>query len=656
MCGIAGIFLTGGVDRPLAEAASRMSASMRLRGPDDEGFLLGWRNGPGARPLRGPATVDMSAEPLAYTARDAIDHVIDISSSLALVHRRLSIIELSPKGHQPMCSADGRYWIVFNGEIYNFAEIRSELEREGQRFVSGSDTEVLVNAYARWQTDCLKRLNGMFAFAIWDDRDKVLFCARDRIGIKPFYYVLTEGQFIFASDIGSLLASGLHRAQPDLEGLYHGLSYGVAPRPLTAFAGVKALRQGSWMTVDAGGKSQTASYWRLPFGRQDRSMTEQAARELISDRLQVSIRRKLIADVPVGVFMSGGIDSTLIAAMASRQHPGICAFTLAFPGNRKLDESAEARATAALHPMRHVVQQVEPESVLPDLLDIMRVYEEPFYDLSPNYLVCKLAALQDMTVVLNGLGGDELFGGYAYYGWLDRWRWLRRCRPLLQVMRHVPIVRHGADRLAAVAESEDGVAFSATVRMFLTERERKRLFRDRSLPDTETVEVLRRLYIGDDVSFDDDVEAMNHMEMLNYLGNHHVYRTDAFTMHFSLEGRLPFLDHELVEAAFTVPSHFKVRNGQTKWLLRQIAGDWVAPEVLGSRKRGFDLPTGIWMKHELAETVRHKLEILSDRGIFDADEIRVIDGEWRRGLRSFRSVWQLVATEIWFETFFDNAS
>lgn len=653
MCGIAGILkLHGSMPTPRA-ALEGMSRAMELRGPDDEGFLVASLGEREPLPFRGssPLSPERAADP--RYPREPLSAAEGVEGSLFLVHRRLSILDLSPSGHQPMGSPDGRHWIVYNGEIYNYRELREELRELGVELRSDSDTEVLLHAYRTWGPDCLKRCNGMFALAIWDEAEKTLFCARDRVGIKPFYYVVSEGLFLFASDVQTLIASGLYRPQLDLQGLYYGMSFGVAPRPMTMFEGVRALEQAHWMKVHPGGRIERERYWRVPTCVQDAAMSEPEAVALIGSKLEAAVARRLVSDVPVGTMMSGGIDSTTVSAMASRGHPGIKAFTLVFDDYPRLNELPQAKATAAMHPLQHVTCGVRADATMDVIGEMVECYEEPFYDLSPNYLMTRRIAEEGVTVVLMGLGGDELFGGYPYYRWENRWKLLRAGRPLLEVASRLPWVGHLGERLLAMGQSPTPEGFGIAARCFMTDREKQRLFGRQADPGWDTVETIRDLYVGQDVEFTDAIEAIGYIDLLNYIGNHHVYRVDKFTMRFSLEGRLPLLDHELIEAAARVPSKLRVHPDGQKYVLRQVARGRIHDSCFEMRKKGFDLPTDEWLRGPLAGLLDDKWSQLQERGWFQADELSRIRRDWLTHGRSYRGVWQLVAIELWAERFLD---
>lgn len=653
MCGIAGIFSFGDNKNRFAENSVMMSVAMRNRGPDDEGYMIASHGHEKPVVFFGNDSQNYGGTDLEYIPTRPIESAKTFEGSLFFAHRRLSIIDLSPAGHQPMCTADKRFWIIYNGEIYNHTEIKLELEKFGYRFRSTSDTEVLLYAYQHWGADFLSRLNGMFALAIWDDKNKALFCARDRVGIKPFYYTVQGNNFIFASDINTIIKSGLYKPDYDLEGLYHAMSFGVAPRPMTAFKGIKALEQAHWMSIDANGTVKMDRYWEIPTGQQDKNLGEKEAIEILKLTLTESIKKRLIADVPVGTFMSGGIDSTTISAIASELHPGINAFTLGFTNDKDLNELDQAKATAQISQMNHIVKEVEAEDALNHLYNMVECYEEPFYDISPNYIISQFVSENNIKVILNGLGGDELFGGYVYYGWLLRWLLLRKAVPFLSLSRLIRPLNPISERLLGVGRAVSADRFNLAVRSFLTDSEKKNLFIDNQVSEYNTIEAIHRLYVPEDRPFSDDIERICYIDMLNNIGNHHVYRVDKFTMRFSIEGRFPFLDHELIETAFRIPSKYKVKNGILKYILRKVAEQKIHPSCLSMQKKGFDLPTASWMKGPLDSFVNQKLHELGQRDIFKPREISRIYSDWKSGYRCFRGVWQLVGTQMWFETFID---
>ena len=655
MCGIAGILNLRHEESPLAVSIHAMADRMSHRGPDDEGYVLIGKNGRGDA-FFGDDTANISKRdelPLSLPERH-IKSAYGNPAMLAFGHRRLSIIDLTKHGHQPMCTPDRRYWLVYNGEIYNYRGIAKELQREGVRLHGGSDTEVLLNAFVFWGPRSLDLFNGMFAFAVWDNVDRRLFCARDRIGIKPFYYSMCGDFFVFASDIKTIAASGLYRAEPDPEGLYLAMAYGIAPRPTTAFRGIQALRQAHFMSIDGDGSIETRRYWSVPIGTQDRTMTEDDAVDLLEEQLHASIKRRLIADVPVGTFMSGGIDSTTISVMASRFHPGIKAFTLAYEETApELDEVPQARATASMCDMQHIVHHVRASAVLDDLNLCVEGYEEPYYGLAANHVISKVVADHGVKVVLNGLGGDELFAGYSWYRNLDYWKRARRIAPILRFL--APALRK---RWALLAESSN-IRSADRLHSFLfrhnSDAELRQLFSGDWIGPCDTIEYVHDLYV-DAMEFDDEVEALSYMDLMNYIGNHHVHRIDQFTMMHSIEGRFPFLDHELVEAAFRIPSHLKRRGKVQKYVLRQVAKKYIARECLAMTKKGFSMPVRQWLEGPLREIAETKLSALSSRDTINGDTAKRWRNEFLRTNVGATKVWHLVALELWYERFMDNAT
>ncbi len=648
MCGIAGIMATSPEAGASLHAVLRMARAMRHRGPDDEGFLLGDRQGS----VQGFLGTDSPAEVRrrwGSSMRDADGS--DAMGRVALGHRRLSIVDLSSEGHQPMADSEGRRWIVFNGEIYDFRQLRRELESLGYAFRSDTDTEVILAAYARWGCACLARLHGDFAFAIWDREDGSLFCARDRIGIKPFHYVHLPGHFIFASDIKALLASGLHAPRPDPEGLYLSMMYGMAPRPLTAFEGIRALEQSCWMRVLADGRIERGRYWRIPIGTQDARMSLSDATAALEDGLERAVRRRLEADVQVGTFMSGGIDSTTVTAIAAASRPGIHAFTLGYRDcPPELDEVGQAADTARMCPVTHVIEMVDPVEVLGDLLAWIDGYEEPYYSLAANHVVSRVVRRHGVKVALNGLGGDELFGGYDMYrlpGWLGR-----ICPSPMAFLADSFTRLTGSNRVAlAVASSPDrvhSIAFSKW-----PESDLRRVLDPRWHLPTSAADYIHHLYARD-LYFQDNVEAFSYMDLMNYVGNHHVHRVDQFTMACSIEGRFPLLDHELVELAFQVPSRWKVSPTEQKLVLRRVALDWIAPSCLSMRKKGFSLPLGQWVRGPLAPLVARSLESLMRRDIVRPEAVKECMRSYREGRLPVQRIWHLVSLELWMERFIDR--
>lgn len=651
MCGISGILNLQSEESLQAKPVWQMSQQMAHRGPDDEGFLLVGSDG-SYRSFIGDAGI--CCNDCSSLEKRHIREAFSNGSMVALGHRRLSIIDISSQGHQPMSAGNGRYWIVFNGEIYNHKEIATELVAEGVVFKGGSDTEVLLNAYMLWGESSLIKLNGDFAFAIWDSQQGMLFCARDRIGIKPFYYTIQNGQFLFASDIKTIIASGLYKPEPDSEGLYLAMAFGMAPRPMTAFRHVKALEQSNWMKVYPHGKIEKQAYWTIPTGIQQTGMKADDAIKLVEDEVFAAVKRRLVSDVPVGTFMSGGIDSTTISSIAAKIQPGIKAFTLGYEGaDSAFDEVEQAQASALMAPMEHIVRRINPNETLVDLDAWTAGYEEPFYHIAPNHVISRLAKDNGVTVVLNGLGGDELFAGYDYYKWASRGAVLNVLAGPLVVAS--TFLGGRGRKLAEMASATSFDRLHTKLFQKTSDLDLHQLFVDTHLATMDTAECLHKLY-AKGRSFSDAADAFAYMDLMNYVGNHHVHRIDQFTMAHSIEGRFPFLDHKLIEVAFRIPTTQKMHNGVHKWVLRKVAEKHISPRSLAMRKKGFTLPLEKWMKGELKEYVISSLTDLKQRDVVSPAIIDKWFAGYLRGVRPYRQIWHLVALERWFKRFIEGSS
>ena len=651
MCGIAGVLHFQGRVGP-SDAVRRMADAMHSRGPDDEGYVLIGSDG-AAHAYGGPDTPAS-----AYAARHGYRPLAPLpdpapEAMLALGHRRLSILDLSAGGHQPMCTPDGRHWMVYNGEIYNFREVRSDLEALGERFETTSDSEVLLRAFARFGPDCLSRLNGMFAFAIWDTQERRLFMARDRIGIKPVYFHHTARRFVFASELPALLDSGLCEARVDAQGIYDGMTLLASPRPRTAFRDIFGLEPAHWMTIDADGLVEKQRYWSVPTGRTDHRRSDASYEEEFEALLEKSIVRRLVSDVEVGTFMSGGLDSTLISSLAARNSPGIKAFTLAHPPEGGMSEVEEARATAALWPMEHIVRETRQDHGVAADPAMARAYVEPFPSASPNFVISRLAADHDVTVVLNGSGADEILAGYTRFRTSRAWPWLRRLRAPLALAPARGRLAWAQDlsRLKTPAE-----LFVHRFGLYSTEQKRQLLQPSflAQVEELDTARTLERLYLDPFDEFEDIVQASCQIELSHYVGNHFVNRMDPIMMSFSLEGRFPFLDHELVEFAMRLPSRLKTKGYEQKRIVRRVAKRYVAPSCFEHKtKKGFTVPLAQWMAGPLRPLVDEKLSALAEHAeIYRPEAIKAIRENSPEWSLTQRQIWYLVSMQLWRENFF----
>ncbi|HVF44241.1 MAG TPA: asparagine synthase (glutamine-hydrolyzing) [Pyrinomonadaceae bacterium] len=604
MCGISGVAATGdgAVARDLLEA---MNERLRHRGPDDGGVWLG-----GAGDVR-----------------------------VGLAARRLCIIDLSARGHMPMASADGRLHITYNGEVYNFREIRRELEHLGHAFRSDTDTEVVLNAYAEWGPDCLHRLNGMFAFAVWDARGRELFVARDRLGVKPLHYAEWGGRFAFASEMKALMEDASLPREIDWEALDLYLTFRVIPHPYTIFKSVRKLAPGHYL-VWKDGRLREHAYWDV-FGRANGPKAGEpngsngngrarrngaggvaAIKRELFDLVEDAVRMRLVSDVPLGVMLSGGIDSSVVAGLMARQAGArIKTFTLGFLGAKGAlqgyDESASARRTAEFLGSEHHELLATAELVRDTIPEALDHCDEPFATSSviPTFLVSKLAR-ESVTVALSGDGPDEIFAGYRAY----------LLEPLADVYMRVPrLLRKGLFEPAVLGlPASDATPLARNIRRtqrFVRALDRvpsERFFRltnkfydvpagsvyDPSFRtlSLELAERVLRDYYEESRLGGDLMNSMLYVDSKIKLADHILTKVDLMSMKVGLEVRSPFLDYRVVEAAFRIPGRLKINWFRKKHLLRETFRHVLPRHLLSLPKKGFEIPVSEWLKRELRET------------------------------------------------------
>jgi len=650
MCGISGIFNFNGISDVQLPHVVRMTKAMQHRGPDDEGFVAFGND---------EVLTEFFGHDTPINVRESHPQLVSnlnfrgFYSKVALGHRRLSIVDISPGGHQPMPDLTRRYWIVFNGEIYNYKDLRKELASAGYQFRTESDTEVILAAYSRWKENCLVRFNGDFAFAIWDRKNHTLFCARDRIGIKPFYYVLDNDRFIFGSDIKALLASGLHIAEPNTQGLYLAMAFGIAPRPITAFKGICALEQANWMRLHLGGRIEKGRYWQIPVGTQIPNMKEAEAVELIEEQLKKAVSYRLVADVPVGTFMSGGVDSTLITAIASKKDPNITAITIGFDSiNKEMDEAAEAQAVAKKNNFNHKIVLADPKEELRFVEEMMKGFEEPYYNLSPGYVISRHAAKAGLKVVLAGNGADEIFCGYSWYQTIPRWRAIRTLAAWVPSQLGSKVLSDNRLARLYMLSRIKNAAFLHTnqYKKWNDSTLRNILLSFKSCVNSE--DYVHQLY---DLHqhFSDDYEAMSFMDLTHYIGSHFVSRLDQMTMAHSVEARFPFLDHEFIEAAYKIPTRLKIIPGTTKYILKRMAAPYLDPKNISMKKKGFGLPLKSWMESDLVDYVGSNMSELLSRVDVGKNSINSEYEKYKIDEKkmNYSKIWHLISLNRWLNNY-----
>jgi asparagine synthase (glutamine-hydrolysing) len=568
-----------------------------------------------------------------------------------MAQRRLAIIDLSSAGHQPMHDGSGALSIVFNGEVYNFAELRDELITKGHGFRSHSDTEVILAAYREWGTECLARFNGMFAFALFDARQQTVFLARDRAGEKPLFYHQAGGVLRFASELKALLADPALTRRIDPTALDCYLAMGYVPGERCMLQGFNKLPPAHALLFDLQtGQAKIWRYWQLTEleAASSRPVDEVALLYELEALLEDAVRRQMVADVPVGVLLSGGVDSSLITAMAVRSSSQVRTFTIGFPGHGKLDETEHAGLIARHFGTRHT--ELMAEDVTADLLPrLARQFDEPMVDSSmiPTFLVSQLVR-QHCTVALGGDGGDELFGGYGHY---SRLQWMQRKlgsipRPLrngiaLAAEKLLPVGVKGRNWLQGLGVDLDkglpliASCFDATTRV--------RLLAAQSGWHAQAEDVLRsRVPVHPDL-----LQRATRMDFSNYLAEDILVKVDRASMLNSLELRAPLLDYRLIEFAFgKVPSHLKATMQDKKILLKRLTARVLPPEFDRQRKQGFSIPLAEWLKGGAFRSLFN--EVLRDPECsFDAGTVDSLLRGQDKGRSNGERLFALVLFELW---------
>jgi asparagine synthase (glutamine-hydrolysing) len=569
---------------------------------------------------------------------------------ISLGHNRLSIIDLSECSNQPLKDRSGRFTIVFNGEIYNYQQVKSELN--DYPFRTHGDTEVILAAYHKWGADCLTHFAGMFAFAIWDKEKKELFIARDRLGVKPLYYYSTAEQFLFASEIKSLLASGLVPKKANRLAIAEFLQYQSVGYPQTIIEGVRALEAGSYMLISEQGAT-TRKYWtpwtqQAKFDFNNSSLTKHRIQQL----LQQSVERRTVSDVPVAAFLSGGIDSTAVVGLMSKiAEAPVNTFTVAFE-EKEFDESAYANQVAKKFNTNHIQISLKPENFLSDLLPALDAMDTPTGDGVNSFVVCRAIRKNDIKVALSGAGGDELFAGYPIF---SQYLKLMRLKSMWQAMKPVralsaALLKRGdtkKDRMHQLltARSADIVSFYPTFRQIVAPR---LLAECTTLPVKADISLLteNRESIG-------QFPLLSQVSIAEYLGytqNTLLKDLDQMSMANSLEVREPFFDHELIEFVLGVPDEQKVPH-YPKQLLVESLGDLIPPSIVHRKKQGFLFPWNDWMKNDLRSFCETHLRNIAKRDFIRPDKLINLWNRFLKGDPSVRwmEVWLFVVLEYWLQ-------
>ncbi len=627
MCGIAGIINLD--ERPVSMGMLRsMTDVIRHRGPDDEGFYLKGRVGLG--------------------------------------HRRLSIIDLSRAGHQPMCNEDETVWITFNGEIYNYKSVNETL-KANHTFRSSCDTETVVHAYEEYGHHCVDHLRGMFSFAVWDEKSNRFFAAVDRLRIKPFYYTVVGDTFLFASEIKALLATGLVEKKLNHEAIHHYLSLQAIPVPMTIYENVYTLPGGHALEVE-NGKVRVFSYWDIPY-QQYESDDVETHRKKVRDLVWESVEMRMMSDVPLGAFLSGGIDSSaIVGIMSELSNQPVQTFSIGYDvGGHEYDDTYYANLVSKKCGTEHKSITVTANDVLARLPGFLHHLDQPSSDAINSYFVSELAA-KDITVVLCGQGGDELFAGYNSFKLVNKFlqrdaKW-GRVPSLLRSgiagsMKMLPSELSAVQKFNRfLGDYGSFVNKYARIRMELYEGEKHSIYSDEfisGLNGANTFSIYEDYYnrVPDEV---DALNKVSYLDLKTHLGDILMRDVDVMSMAFSLETRVPLIDHKLVEYASGLPASLKLKDDVTKYIFVESVRDILPEEVVTRKKLGFNFPFAIWLRNELYPLVDFVLsrEAVEARGIFRYDAIEKLKETFLTTEITYRRVWGLVLLELWLRHVHDE--
>ena len=615
MCGICGFLNKKALS---SEILWEMSNILSHRGPDDKGI---------------------------YLSKD---------SCLGLGHRRLSIIDLTKTGHQPMCNEREDIWIVFNGEIYNFQEIREELQKEGHKFKGKSDTEVILYSYEQWGEGCLQKFNGMFAFAIWDEKKRMFFIARDRVGIKPLYYYFKNGNFSFASELKSLLKYPLFEKELNKKSLYYYLLFQYVPTPYSIFENTWKLPPGHYLILKEGKEVKIKKYWDVLERRKE--VKNKSTQEYVEEweyLLKSSVKYRLISDVPVGAFLSGGTDSSLVVASMTQLADKVETFTIGFD-EKRYNEAPYAKKVATYLDTKHYELYFKEKEIFPLIRELPKYYDEPFGDSSslPTYLVSKLAKERGVKVVLSGDGGDELFCGYNRYIWMNRMQNLfllpsiirEKVAPLLGKIPYLKL-----RRISQILQYKNPLQMYLGIIDMWSPKELEKL--------------LGKNYSYEELPFFKVYKSINALPLLEKLPllDFHIYlpediltKVDRASMAVSLEVRIPLLDYRIAEFVYSLPLDLRYRRGIRKYLLKKVLYKYLPAKLFRRPKQGFGIPLDEWLRGGVKPYLNEYLNIerIKKDGMFNHGFVEELVQKHLSGKYNYQyPLWTLLQFQLWKEKY-----
>lgn len=634
MCGISGYLLRN--ETASAENIIRMNQAIRHRGPDDEGYVCLAEN-----------------RLVSYAGEDTIGAVKvvlpilepSLKTNIALGFRRLSILDLSENGHQPMVYEN--ICLTFNGEIYNFLPLRSQLQALGHQFKSNSDTEVVLHAYLEWGLEMVHRLNGMFAMAILDLRLQKTFLIRDRLGIKPLFYHQTQKDITWCSEIKGILKADWVRPKMAISGLILNYQFKTSPPPATCFENIFSVEPGHILTIDNKSlKTKSLQYWKIPVNEIKLDVSIDEAVILVQEQLKKSVSTQLQADVPLISMMSGGVDSTLITAFAKEKDPSMSCYTLSIDGSGSgLDELPQATKMAERLGIKQYVQRIGEEDYLQAAIENLSHFEEPYNSLDVVFNAAQFLKERDYKVVLSGNGADEVFGGYGYNLNLNKWRKLKSLGSLPNLL---PNLGSTVSKLKYYASLKDVGHYFLSTTGGLRKDSIAALLSQKSKND---IQQLTEPYVQKS-DFNSDYEGLFYYDLKYSVGAHHVYHDDLCAMRYSVEMRYPYLDHDLIELVSSLPENIRFNGVQAKPLLRKAAANYIESDNLKMSKKGFALPLDHAMENNpwLKDYVIKQLDFLKQTGVFNPKAIdRIVEEGKKR--RFYLTTWQLVSTAQWMQTY-----
>ncbi|AZB31548.1 asparagine synthase (glutamine-hydrolyzing) [Chryseobacterium balustinum] len=632
MCGICGYYSFK--NEISSENILEMNSAIRHRGPDDEGFWIS----------DGSKGESFSGSDSTKKIKETFPVLNKTNSKIALGFRRLSIVDLSEKGHQPMLSDDEKITITFNGEIYNFKKIRQELKSLGYHFKSNSDTEVILKSYEEWGTEMFTRFDGMFAIALVDLEKQKLILGRDRVGLKPLFYFKNENALVWASEIKSILKNEYIKPEINWNGVYTNFLFQATLAPETCFKNIFSLDPASFLILDLNDFTFSKQfYWNFPTEKLE-NVTEEEAAAKVDGLLTESIKEQLFADVPVTSMMSGGIDSTLITAKVKPFKNDINAFTISYQFSES--EVKNASLMAEKIDIQHDVKKVSDEEILNQLKENIQHFEEPYSSLEVLMNAAEFAKNRGFKVVLSGNGADELFAGYSHSLKLNKWLSMRK----FNAVRHFIFTNDDFSRKVKNYFSQDDMLdFFRQSQVGMKPFETKSIFSDAIFNTIKTNLKDKKL------SETKDYHGLFEYDMKYSLSSHHVFRDDLSAMKYGVEFRYPYLSNDLIEYVSSLPEKLRYNGIQNKPLLRKVADQYLPSEILKMPKRGFSFPLAHFIKTEpkVRTFIIENLNSLKKRNFFNSE---VIDEWWnnQKNEYDFVKIWQLVTFELWYQKYFEN--